>query len=423
MLLAPGVYRYRVRLTADGAAPVVIRAADPLDPPVFDYSGKDVLGWPGSDPQETRGAWRIDGRYEVHDVVIRGAHTTAGETACLRITGPSHVLVSGVEARDCDLGIELGAGHLDAQHVRIWGCPAGGFVAYGGTFTLRYSHISGGVWNVYTDGAGCIIENNRFERCGNNPLFLSTCQYGCGSTGTASITATQLVRGNVVVLDPQQSNLSLAVVVIGHGASSDATGFVDRLQVQLVANTFIGVPGAPTVALTCATSQGTDFEVLASDNVFADMAEDVAISDPLRTRVTGTHNWFSSGSTLTVLTDSALGADPGLDSDFRPRASSPLVGAAEPLGALAPSREYYLNDVVSAQYRPRASTHDIGAFELATSGPGFGPSSTDAGSTSQLQRSLGVACGCGASPGPALLFALALSARRWRCCRPRGARP
>jgi hypothetical protein len=48
--IAPGIYQFRVRLSNHGTSsdPIIIRAQDPNNPPIFDLSGDWCGNWPGS---------------------------------------------------------------------------------------------------------------------------------------------------------------------------------------------------------------------------------------------------------------------------------------------------------------------------------------------------------------------------------------
>ena len=90
--------------------------------------------------------------------------------------------------------------------------------------------------------------------------------------------------------------------------------------------------------------------------------------------------------------------------------------------ALAPTREYFLNEAVSAQYRARDSTLDVGAFERVTVGVGYGPyGAGDAGIGVGPPRVFGTGCGChasGAALGLLTLLTLVAQRARRRCAPP-----
>jgi hypothetical protein len=65
VLIAPGTYKFRVYLTGKGttAQPIVIKAADPANPPVWDLSATPVEDAPGSymAGDRGRGCWQLSG--------------------------------------------------------------------------------------------------------------------------------------------------------------------------------------------------------------------------------------------------------------------------------------------------------------------------------------------------------------------------
>src|SRR3954452_12342853 len=70
VVIAPGTYKYRVYLTqaAPAGNPIVIRAADPKNPPVWDLSGTTVDAAPGSYTagDRGRGCWQFSGATNIH---------------------------------------------------------------------------------------------------------------------------------------------------------------------------------------------------------------------------------------------------------------------------------------------------------------------------------------------------------------------
>src|SRR5439155_19221549 len=102
VVVAPGVYRFRLYLQGQGtaAAPIVIRALDPADRPVWDLAGDVVASWPGSyaGGDAGRSIWQITGsHYEISGIIFRnGTDGGIGDSGGLRLksSGP-------VALRDC----------------------------------------------------------------------------------------------------------------------------------------------------------------------------------------------------------------------------------------------------------------------------------------------------------------------------------
>src|SRR5437773_2401412 len=65
VVIAPGTYKYRVYLTHSGTAqaPIVIRAQEPSNKPLFDLTGMAINLWPGDTgvPGTNRGAFQVRG--------------------------------------------------------------------------------------------------------------------------------------------------------------------------------------------------------------------------------------------------------------------------------------------------------------------------------------------------------------------------
>src|SRR5689334_8577212 len=76
IVIAPGVYKFRVNFDTAGtaAAPIVIRAADPANRPIFDPSPSMVAAAPGSynGGDKGRGCFQFRGaHYRVDGIVFR----------------------------------------------------------------------------------------------------------------------------------------------------------------------------------------------------------------------------------------------------------------------------------------------------------------------------------------------------------------
>jgi hypothetical protein len=99
----------------------------------------------------------------------------------------------------------------------------------------------------------------------------------------------------------------------------------------------------------------------------------------------GWNNWLATGVNPGPLTNSTFSASPGFQDaagkDFTLAASSAAIGGASqllpglPIPAF-PIKEYYRDETVAREFRIRASSRDIGAFESTTTGTGVGPYDT-----------------------------------------------
>jgi hypothetical protein len=102
VLVAPGTYRFRVFLDRHGTAqqPIIIRAREADNRPVWDLQGKPVAEWIGSSQRSDRGRsiWQISGsHYRLSGIVFRnGTDGRAGDSGGLRFISSGPVTV-----RDC----------------------------------------------------------------------------------------------------------------------------------------------------------------------------------------------------------------------------------------------------------------------------------------------------------------------------------
>jgi hypothetical protein len=103
VVVAPGTYRFRVHLTrqAPSSQPIVIRAQDPSNPPVWDLAGTLVEDAPGSygAGDRGRGCWQISGgtNYRISGIVFTHCRNAGGNAAGLRYYGGAR----GIVVRDC----------------------------------------------------------------------------------------------------------------------------------------------------------------------------------------------------------------------------------------------------------------------------------------------------------------------------------
>jgi hypothetical protein len=90
VVIAPGTYAFRVHLTRAAPAdqPIVIRAQDPANPPVWNLAGTLVENAPGSYTagDRGRGCWQISGgtNYHISGIVFTNCSTASHNSAGLR---------------------------------------------------------------------------------------------------------------------------------------------------------------------------------------------------------------------------------------------------------------------------------------------------------------------------------------------------
>src|SRR5262249_16918161 len=90
VVIAPGTYAFRVYLTKQATPnnPIVIRAQDPANPPVWDFGSTLVENAPGSygAGDRGRGGWQFSGarNYRVSGIVFRRCRTGSFNSAGIR---------------------------------------------------------------------------------------------------------------------------------------------------------------------------------------------------------------------------------------------------------------------------------------------------------------------------------------------------
>jgi hypothetical protein len=387
VVLAPGTYRFRVHLTrqAPASQPIVIRAQDPSNPPVWDLAGTLVEQAPGSygAGDRGRGCWQISGgtNYRISGIVFTHCRNAGANSAGLRYYNGAR----GIVLRDCvfranDNGLTGGTqdseitvefsefdanGNLDAPS----SAPTHNIYVYGGTFTLRYAYLHDPVQgqNFHVRARTGTIEYSWIARGRSYEGDLMTDD---DLDGSAPARQSLLLRGNVIVQSGAPLNGSQIVAVYNDARIPGLT-----LDVRLVNNTLVG-NGGHAALVHLSNADGTSMGAELSNNVIAGTTVPVLVETAAAAAVTGRNNWLASGVAPGSLAGTVHSPSPGFANpgakDFTLAAGSPAIGAASPSVSGLPDREYFRDETERAMYRPRASAGDIGAFEHGTSGPGIG---------------------------------------------------
>ncbi|MBN1611607.1 MAG: hypothetical protein JW940_33540 [Polyangiaceae bacterium] len=385
VVIAPGTYAFRVYLEAQGTAsdPIVIRAEDPNDPPIWDLSGDLVDNAPGSYTagDRGRGCWQFRGasNIELSGIVITGCHNAAGSSAGIRYYGGSTgIVVRDVLFVDNDNGL---TGGTEDSEITVEYCEFDGngnlqasaathnIYIYAGTFTLRYSYVHDPIHaqNFHIRARESLIENNWFARAKSYAGDLMTSD---DYSGSGELTQTMNFRGNVVI-QGAQDNGSQIIAVYNDEAPPGAL----TLNVNASYNTFIGT-GTRAGFVHLSNADLTAMSAVVSNNILFGTTRPV-YSEEDSAQISGTNNWLMTGADENGLTGSIFDDDPGFAdpdaNDFTLADGSSAIGAAEPPASGAPDHEYYRDESVICLQRVRASAHDLGAFESTTTGDGTGP--------------------------------------------------
>ena len=253
VVIAPGTYRFRVHLTQVGTAdqPIIIRALDPAQPPVWDLADMLVEDAPGSYSagDRGRGCWQVSGGtyYDISGLVFTNCHNASNNSAGMRYYNGA----SGIRLRDCvfrgnDNGLTGGTAaarspsstaEFDGNGTTAASAPTHNIYIYGGTFTLRYSYVHDPVQaqNFHVRAKTAVIEYNWFARAKSYEGDLMTDD---DATGTSAVGQTMLLRGNVLLQAAQPGNNS-QVIAVYNDAEIEGRSF----SVRLINNTFVGNGG------------------------------------------------------------------------------------------------------------------------------------------------------------------------------------
>jgi hypothetical protein len=393
VVIAPGTYEFLVYLTqkALANAPIVIRAEDPKNPPVWDLSGTplDVASGSHTGGDRGRGCWQLSGatNITIESIVFTHCSNAAENAAGIHYDNDS----VGIVIRDCvfranDNGLTGGTGNsvatvefseFDGNGNVNASSPTHNIDISGGALTLRYSYVHDPVQgqNLHCRAADAEIESNWFAHAASYEADLMTDD---DFTGAGPYSQLMVFRGNVIV-EGAPANHAQIIAVYNDSGVPNLT-----MDVEVINNTVIAA--APESALVYLSNvDHTKMSAAIRNNILVTSTTAYVVEDPLDGAIYGRNNWFQTGTSDAPLTASIFGSDPMFGASYRLAPGSPCIGAAAFFKSL-PVTEYYLDDQTTRMYRVRSSAKDLGAFESTTTGPGIGPytqSPVDGGVTAQ----------------------------------------
>lgn len=378
VIIAPGTYRFRVFLSQIGTAdaPIVIRAEDPSDPPVWDLSGMRAEDAPGSSTRgdRGRGCWQITGaHYQISGLVIRGCSTSSGNAAGIRTIDTEGVIVRDVVFDGNEVGFSGTGEDTLVEHCELTdngvrsSPPQHSIYIYGGSITFRhnYIHDSAGGQNLHIRARRAVVEYNWIARASNYEADLMT-----GPDADQEL----IFRGNVLLTNPSPENSGQVFVLYDDGGGGDV-----RMTLRLLWNTIIVQGGGDPALVNVRNDTLAAATVELSNNVVVGTTQLVRLRDEGASNwtVTGGSNHLPSGADEAGLTGNVLGDDPGFADaaalDYRPAPGSALLGLADLGVAGAPDREYAEDETVTRRFRFRLAAADVGALESGAPGDAFGP--------------------------------------------------
>ncbi|MBN2494137.1 MAG: hypothetical protein JXR96_06070 [Deltaproteobacteria bacterium] len=382
VVVAPGTYRFRVYLECEGteSQPIVIRAEDPHDRPVWDLAG-DVCGnWPGSygGGDAYRAIWQVTGSYYlISGIVFRnGSDGGTGDSGGLRMKFSDHLTL-----RDCllqynDNGLQ-GAGtstlvefcDFDSNGLPGSADASHNLYIHGGDLVVRYCfiHDARRAQNMHMRANRAVFEYNWIARSSSYMGDMMPC-----TMEPCDADQYLVLRGNVIERGTPANDGQVFALYNDQGASGK------RFHLSMIANTILGNGDNAALVHICNDDPVLNElqEAVLENNAIVDLRRIFRVDEPglSNWQTGGTRNWLSQGTADTGgLEGSVLGADPGFadpaGGDYRPASGSALIqAAAGSTRADPPDREYCAH----LQYRWRAGAADIGAFESTTVGDPIG---------------------------------------------------
>jgi hypothetical protein len=415
--LLPGTYRFRVHLAGVGTAaePIVIRAADPSQPPLFDLEGQPTEAWPGSwsGDDAGRGCWIVTGdHYVISGLSFRGCRTANGLGAGLRASGAGHVTLRDLRVADSDKGLFLGAESALVEFCEFERnghtfAPSSHLFQTGGDITVRFCHFRDAVQgqDFYVEARSTLLEYNVF----------SAPEDYCGTIASngVELAPRAVLRGNLFSLRSDPINGGQVIALYGPLGPSQA-----HLSFTAVWNTFVVRSDRNPWLLHIVNQDFGSVTATISNNVIAGTSAPYGIDRPLRAnvQVSGRRNWLEPAASEGELTDAVGGLEPGFVGDggatgFELTDSSAGAGAADLTAPEKPTFQFAFGPTGAPRGRARPSTADVGAFERSAAGALLGPYDAvgDGGSTTPQDAgarggdagptplSLRLACDCSSS--------------------------
>src|SRR5690242_11543925 len=406
VVIAPGTYAFRLyfSVAASPDKPIVIRAQDPTNKPVWDLSATLVENASGSYAagDRGRGGWQFSGasNYRISGIVFNGCRTASHNSAGVRYyNGSTNLYFKDCVFRLNDNGITGGTQESAAtvefcefdrngNTAASLSAPTHNLYIYGGVFEMRFCYVHDSVQgqNFHIRSRVATLEYNWFARAKSYEGDLMT---DGDFSGSGAFTQTMLVRGNVFLQSAAPDNNSQVVV-----AYNDSGVANDAMSLRLINNTFVG-NGGNAAFVHLSNADGTSMSAEVSNNLIFGTTRPTLVENTGAGAITGRNNWLVTNAGAGSLTGSVRSATPGFrdaaGKDFTLAPGSAAIGAASETVAGLPGLEYFQNETTARMYRIRPGAHDIGAFENSTAGNGIGPYDVAPRPAMTIQRAEGAA--------------------------------
>jgi hypothetical protein len=390
VVIAPGTYSFRVYLAKQAGVtnPIVIRALDPSNRPVWDFGSTLVENAPGSYTagDRGRGGWQFSGarNYRISGIVFRNCRTASHNSAGIRYYyGTTNLYIKDCLFEFNDDGLTGGTQNSEAtvefcefnangNTSASSSSPTHNIYVYGGYLTMRYCYVHDSVQaqNFHIRCRNSVIEYNWFARAKNYEGNLMSDDDFDGS-GNGPFTQTMTFRGNVIVQNASPGNNSQVIAIYNDESLPNLT-----MNLRALYNTFVG-NGGSSAFVHVSNADGTQMNAEISDNIISGTTRPTLIEETDTGTVIGVNNWLRTNANAGPLTDSVKSASPGFRNpaalDYTLTNGSVCIGAARATEFGLPGREYFLNETTNRQWRIRAAARDIGAFESTSTNNPIGP--------------------------------------------------
>jgi hypothetical protein len=389
VVIAPGTYAFRVYLTqqATPTNPIIIKAQDPSNPPVWDFGTTLVENAKGSYTagDRGRGGWQFSGakNYSISGLVFKNCRTASFNSAGIRYyNGTTNLYVKDCVFMQNDDGM-TGGTQGSAATVEFCEFAANGntnaslnspthnLYIYGGYFTLRYCYVHDPVQaqNFHIRARSSTIEYNWIARAQSYEGDLMTDD---DFSGPGPFSQAMTLRGNLLLQSAAPANHSQEVAMFNDNATISNL----NLSVRAIFNTFVG-NGGSTAFVHVSNADGTRMVLEESDNIIAGTTLPYLVETAAAATVSGVNNWLRSGATTNGLSGSVQSVAPGFNNpaskDYTLSPGSACISAASAAVYGLPGKEYFRNELTNRFWRVRAAARDIGAFESTTSSSPVGP--------------------------------------------------
>jgi hypothetical protein len=397
VVIAPGTYAFRVYLTKQAGVtnPIVIRALDASNPPVWDFGSTLVENAPGSygAGDRGRGGWQFSGakNYRISGIVFRNCRTASFNSSGIRYYNTT----TNLYLKDCvfhqnDNGLTGGTQNSEAtvefcefnangNTNASLSSPTHNIYVYGGDLLLRYCYVHDPVQgqNFHIRCRNATLEYNWFARANSYDGDLMTDD---DFSGPGPFSQTMTLRGNVIVQKSNPLNNSQIIAIYNDGGLANLT-----LNVRAYYNTFVG-NGGNAAFVHVSNADGTQMSAELSNNIIFGTTRPALIENTNAASVTGVNNWIRTNAIVGTppsgnLTGSIRSASPGFRNataqDYTLTNGSVCINAASPNVFGLPGCEYFFNEATNRQWRIRPAARDVGAFESTTTNSPVGPYSPE----------------------------------------------